>query len=366
MSREPTKRLEIVDALRQRIISGELPVGAQIPTYVQLQNEFNAGSVTVRRAMEFLSREGFIITRGRGGMYVDRRPPHLHRYAVAFPSWFDSSRFMRALHQETVRLAKVGAYRVECYYNVDEGEGSEDYERLLEDSGNHSLAGVIMAFAPHFLLSSPLLAEEAPPLVSMFAGPIPTAYTIFPDLDNLYELAIDHMVRQGCKRVAWMTLPPGDISMYRDISNRLAERGIETRPYWWQSAGANHPETARNVIHLLMAGCDPSQRPDGLVITDDNLVPHATAGLLAAGVRVPDEVEVVAHANFPWSTTSVVPAVRIGFDVRRMLAYCIDTIDRARRGEPAKRHQLLPARKHEEATSAMDLGPYQRAELSLP
>ena len=49
-------------------------------------------------------------------------------------------------------------------------------------------------------------------------------------------------------------------------------------------------------------------RPDALVITDDNLVPAATAGVLAAGRRVPADLEVVAHANFPHVTPSAVPA----------------------------------------------------------
>ena len=51
---------------------------------------------------------------------------------------------------------------------------------------------------------------------------------------------------------------------------------------------------------------------------DDNLVPDATAGLVAADVRVPYDIEVVAHANLPHSTPSAVPARRIGFNVRQL------------------------------------------------
>ena len=38
------------------------------------------------------------------------------------------------------------------------------------------------------------------------------------------------------------------------------------------------------------------ERPDGLVIWDDNLVDSALSGIVAAGVRVPDEVSVCAAA----------------------------------------------------------------------
>jgi DNA-binding LacI/PurR family transcriptional regulator len=88
------------------------------------------------------------------------------------------------------------------------------------------------------------------------------------------------------------------------------------------------PETARNLIHLLMQG---AERPDALLIADDNLVEHATAGLVAAGVRVPDDLEVVAHCNFPHPTPSVLPVRRLGYDAREVMKACVESIDIQRR-----------------------------------
>ncbi len=58
----------------------------------------------------------------------------------------------------------------------------------------------------------------------------------------------------------------------------------------------------RQLGRLLVQGA-PGERPDGLVITDDNLVPDLTAGLAESGVK---DV-VVAHTNFPHPTPSAVP-----------------------------------------------------------
>ena len=90
--------------------------------------------------------------------------------------------------------------------------------------------------------------------------------------------------------------------------------------------------TVQNVVRLLMHGKD---RPNGLIITDDNLVEDAVAGLVAEGVEVPVDLEVVAHCNFPWPPLKTYPFRRLGPDVRGMLLACIDAIDKARRGEPA-------------------------------
>jgi hypothetical protein len=62
-------------------------------------------------------------------------------------------------------------------------------------------------------------------------------------------------------------------------------------------------------------------------------VPAATAGLAAAGVRVPRDLAIVAHANFPMPTRSALPVVRLGFDVRRVVAACLDVLGRRALGE---------------------------------
>ncbi|HUW35438.1 MAG TPA: hypothetical protein VM223_27830, partial [Planctomycetota bacterium] len=45
--------------------------------------------------------------------------------------------------------------------------------------------------------------------------------------------------------------------------------------------------------------------------------------------------EVVAHCNFPYPTRSVVPAKRIGYDVRHLLHLGVEMIERQRQGEAA-------------------------------
>ena len=75
------------------------------------------------------------------------------------------------------------------------------------------------------------------------------------------------------------------------------------------------------------------QRPDALIVANPFLVESATAGLVAAGVRVPQDVEVVAGGNFPHLTRAHVPVKWLGTDIRDMVREAIDLIDRQRRGE---------------------------------
>lgn len=60
----------IADDLRERIRSGALTPGACLPTHDELMREFSAQRGTVRRALEELTREGYLIARAPQGVFV--------------------------------------------------------------------------------------------------------------------------------------------------------------------------------------------------------------------------------------------------------------------------------------------------------
>jgi DNA-binding LacI/PurR family transcriptional regulator len=88
---------------------------------------------------------------------------------------------------------------------------------------------------------------------------------------------------------------------------------------------------------------DQKTRPEALIIGDDHLVEPALAGVRAAGLRLREDVEVVAHANFPWSPAPLAPITRIGWETGHLLSRCIDCLDAQRRGETVEAISLVPA-----------------------
>ena len=62
--------VELAALMRQRIRSGDLPVGARMPTLAELQQTYGVSRVTARQAMDLLDEEG-LIERGAGrGTFV--------------------------------------------------------------------------------------------------------------------------------------------------------------------------------------------------------------------------------------------------------------------------------------------------------
>ncbi|MEJ2478018.1 MAG: GntR family transcriptional regulator [Desulfobacterales bacterium] len=67
---------QIETILRGRILSGELPSGASLPTEETLGREFNVSRITVRRSLSELENDGLIVRqRGRGTFVTDKPHP---------------------------------------------------------------------------------------------------------------------------------------------------------------------------------------------------------------------------------------------------------------------------------------------------
>ncbi len=346
--RPPVSKGEIVLAIRRRIASGEWSPGARLPTQRELRRELNANIVTVGRAIDQLRLDGFLDTQGARGTFVTAHPPHLFRYALVFashpsdPNW---PRHWEALAKEAAKLHRDGPVEIPIYYDVDTDRRgtSGDFERLTEDVLAHRLAGLIFASHPWVVKKTPILDEPGIPRVAMMEpnADYPGVAAVV-TAGDLVLRALDYLAAKGRKRLGVLTLPEKVAGTADLIRRQAAARGLETRPYWIQSVGSRMPISAQACIHMMMRD-GQVDRPDALLVTDDNLVEYATAGLVDAGVRVPTDVDVVVHCNFPWPTPSVVPVRRIGYDAAQSLRACLSSIDLQRQGSPVPAPLMIPA-----------------------
>ena len=64
---------QIAHDLRRQIESGELPRGAQLPTELELRDEYEASRNTIRDAVKWLITRGLVETRSGQGRFVVER-----------------------------------------------------------------------------------------------------------------------------------------------------------------------------------------------------------------------------------------------------------------------------------------------------
>ncbi|GAA3766041.1 GntR family transcriptional regulator [Salinactinospora qingdaonensis] len=101
MSRPTYQR--IADEMRQRIIAGDYPPGARLPSRQALATEFEVGPRVAADAVQQLVAEGYVVSRTGSGSYVRARPP-LRRLTR---SWYrearDGSPFRADMAAQAVR-----------------------------------------------------------------------------------------------------------------------------------------------------------------------------------------------------------------------------------------------------------------------
>jgi DNA-binding GntR family transcriptional regulator len=68
------KYLQIVEDLRQKIASGELPPGARLPSRPEIQRDYGVSNTVALRVGEVLKSEGLAEARSGSGTYVRERP----------------------------------------------------------------------------------------------------------------------------------------------------------------------------------------------------------------------------------------------------------------------------------------------------
>jgi len=344
------KEERVLRQIRKLIITGRYAPGSRLPTRSELEEQYEVSRQTMQNVFDALLNEGFVEARGRHGTFVTEHPPHLSNYGLVFtrhPSdeggW---PNFWTAFYNEAQALHRDGRRHFHAFYGgAFDATGSGSYQDLLDLVTAGRLAGLIFPARPHHLTGTPILEQPGMPRI-VFTGPdiVPGALQIGLEYPRCFEKGLDNLLANGRSRIAFVVGQNSPETLWPHLMEMCQERGLQTRFDWYLGGDPLRPAwTARAAA--LLARLPADQRPDGLIIGDDNFVGDVVAGLTRGkqGLEIGRDIDVVGHANFPWVTPSPVPITRVGFDISQIVRTCVESIDRQRRGEhPPARTRIDP------------------------
>lgn len=312
----------IEDELRRRIREGIYKPGQRMPSHRELLDDLKTSSATLQAAFDRLVEQGYVGARTARGTYVSRVLPHRSTIALVIPDGPASQNWNR-LYATAKRVAEdwsEGETRFRVYCILRENLASDGHRQLCADLADGGLAGLVFMNSAFYLKATPAMATALPRVcinASNDGEPAEFGYSCVNVADGgTFERILKRFRAGGAKRIAAIA-NLGGLSGFLARSLPLVEQaGLETRPAWWLGLPiqTHHAKCARAVVRLLLDG-DARSRPDSLIIADDNLVPHATAGILDAALDPGHGVLVAAHANLPGPTHAAVPCLRYGPDL---------------------------------------------------
>ena len=344
----------VVGLLRERIRNGPWAPGVRIPTKIELSHELGASVGTVQKALDHLTAHGFLRSRGCLGTFVVDQPPHLFRIGVIIGLPQGASIWYDALAAMAEKLAKAEHRWLHVYYgcNRDQGVISPALKELEDDLNHARVAGLILTGDLEMLAGTATL--ERPGVARAVIGP-PFPSRPFPGMkwQPAYPRAMQYFQAHGRKRFSILTTTHHSAEDLEPIMQCARSHGLQTARAWVHCLHENFTYPAQSLMELLMS-LPPGKRPDALYIHDDHLLRNATKGLADSGVRVPAEVTVIGHANFPATQPTAVPVTYLGYDMAAVMRMALGIIDQQLAGRKAPELTLVtPVFDHELPTSHM-------------
>jgi DNA-binding LacI/PurR family transcriptional regulator len=298
---------QVFESLRARIESGDLAVGARLPTQPELSTEFGVSVITIKHALGLLQDAGYIARRPRLGSVVTSAQPlpgagHPHRSLPTIGciiTNFDDSFGTRVLHgllDASIGVANVVLSRSQGYH--------EREEQLLAQYRDLGVDGLILLPSSSDWIPPAILAlvHQEHPLVildrDLVGVPISTVCS---DNVGAGRQAAEHLFELGHRHIGLVT-SAGRVSTLDDRHTGFvyahAARGyaFDAR-HEFRAVQSTTPHSSAPLdddVAALKAFIGANEHLTAFVGGEYSVSLLVRRACLELGLRVPDDVSIVS------------------------------------------------------------------------
>lgn len=321
----------VAEQLRDQFLKPMRP-GGRLASVRKLATDLGVCVETVRAAQKRLALEGVLEIRHGSGVYIAEGGL---QQCIGIYTAFDilqprTSSFHTLLPRALRKFFKDQGLGAEVYLgDLQAGEikPGPSNPRFRADVAAGRLDGIAILNAPSTLGWGQWVGGLAIPAVGVH-----TPYTV----DDRYggdtvRGAVGRLAAQGCRRIAFLSWAPHGLQQpFRDA---LTECGLDYCPEW-----------ARSDFHPMLSGAGWEEfreiwtacreKPDGLLVTDDVLFDDVRLAISELGIRVPDQLRIVTHANKGADRQYPFPVTLVQSDPERYAEVLGGMLIKRMRGEP--------------------------------
>ena len=309
---------QVSDGLRQAIVSGYYRVGDVLPSSYELVERLGVSRIVTKAALRQLADEGYVMARPRIGSVVRDRAAKQWRGHVVFVGEVGDENYVQAVLFDALldRLTAAG-YLMTWVSIPKTPAGRFDFSRLdaaLAQSvdlivtvfaGAHTLAWLARQGRPYAVFS-----EDRTPPRSAVGGTWLDFNLALPDFAAACRAA---GVKEVMNFYSWK--PRADAAV------ALRRAGIRAR-----NVPVKADLSKGELIGVKRAGLDTFTKliakgrlPRGTVclISDDYLASGALMAIACAGLKIPDDIQLVTFANKRLGPIYIRELTRMEFDARQ-------------------------------------------------
>lgn len=342
---QKNKNRDIALEIRRRILTGKLKPEEQLPTRMELEREFKVSRVTMQKAIDSLVADGTVYAKGTSGTFVSKCPMEIYHYGLVFHHKPDAdrpwSRQWKIILQEAEKLFSKTPYRLSVFYGDKYYLNANGNADFIENIRDKRMAGLILTMSPEFFEGSEIIGDPEIPKLTIIPGKDTTFPSVIQDSSGMLKDMARHLSDMNRKKTSLIMYSRQfhEPSYLEDAVKELKKAGIETHDFWIHGVDILHPKSGANITRLMMR--DEKFRPDSIIILDDNLIPGVIKGLHESNLHIPDDVELVAMANFPYNEKLKAPVKMFGFNIPEQLRLAKIKLDAMRQGMKYEKKTII-------------------------
>jgi DNA-binding LacI/PurR family transcriptional regulator len=317
---------QVATDIRRRIVSGEMPVGMQLPPHRELATRYGVSGITINKALSGLVSEGILNSRVGRGTFVARRPSgreaRPERNLGFVLRDLSSPFFSLVAHAAQQRADELGCG---LFFSSSSNRLDREEEQIQRFRDLHIAGLIVVSMSRTYRVTPTIqrLQDEGVPYVMVSYTHGEDVPFIGVDLERAGYIATEHLIRAGRRRIAYAGDRFGSI-LYEVRSGgyrrALAEHGLPSGgdlEFEYPFEGEwNDYRSGHAIGERIAASASP---PDGMFVFNDLGALGVMDALLERGVRVPediaivglDDIELAGRARVPLTTVRQ-PADQIG------------------------------------------------------
>ncbi len=330
---EIASKTDLISAtLRDDIFQGRIPPGSPLPNQREIAKRFDVSEATASIAIVRLAHEELVVRRRGRGTYVNARLPipapsrTLHFVRGLTPGSRERLNDL-AFIEDSAALCDAKRYAVRWHHIPH--QDLQHPEALLDRF--RGARGVITKGICIDL--AVMLYRRGIPTVaivptgtelSLASAPCPQ---ITYDRRATSRMAVEHLVKLGYSRIAflgpsWMSLRI--LGFFDGVQKHKLPIPVE----WVREIV---PANADELINWL-GGLKGQDRPQALCCSTDHVANLVERWLLEKGVRVPEDLAVMACDEGPEAIDAPVPITTVGDSRQELCGLAIETVERIKPG----------------------------------
>jgi LacI family transcriptional regulator len=259
-----------------------------------------------------------------------------------------------ALGEQLVRGMAAQAAKLKNRLMLRFFESPQEFLDYLPEISPTLLDGVIIAGIRHPELASQLhrIQETGVPVITVHEdASAPGLPNVYIDQARIGELATEHLITRGCRRIAHIAVKDSRrdgylraVCRHRLTADTSLIYPADLYTYEIGERAVRHFAAARVAF-------------DGLVCQSDEQAVGALNALLAMGRRVPADVRVIGVDDSPLCRTTLVPISSVSSRMYRQGSAAVELLISAIAGETVKSVELEPVLAERASTAAREVAP---------